>query len=84
MKLNFKEKYLIVLIALCFIMVGLYYSYAIFVTKQLQENVVVVKLANMSLDLKVDDKSGPVKVLKNSNQEYKLSFKIIIVLIIIT
>ena len=74
MKLNFKEKYLIILIALCFIVIGLYYSYAIFVTNQLQENVVVVKLDNKSLDLKVDGKENIVKVLKNSNREYKLTF----------
>ena len=33
MKLNFKEKYLIILVAFAFVVVGLYYSYAIFVTK---------------------------------------------------
>ena len=40
MKLKLKEKYLIVLVVLCFISVAFYYSYAIFITKQLQENVV--------------------------------------------
>ena len=74
MKLNFKEKYLIILIALCFVVVGLYYSYAIFVTKQLQENVVIVKLDNKSLTLKVDGVDNHVKVLKNTNKEYKLTF----------
>ena len=75
MKLNFKEKYLIILVALAFIVVGLYYSYAIFVTKQLQENVVVVKLDYKSVSLKINGKEGPVKVLKNTNNEYKLSFQ---------
>ena len=71
MKLNFKEKYLIILVILCFVAVGFYYSYAIFVTKQLQENVVVVKLENKTLNLKVDGKESSVKVLKNTNKEYK-------------
>ena len=74
MKLNFKEKYLIILIAICFIVVGFYYSYAIFVTKQLQENVVVVKTKNEELLLKVDGKEGMVKVLGSTNREYHLSF----------
>ena len=34
MKLNYKEKYLIILVVLCFIVLGFYYSYAIFITKQ--------------------------------------------------
>ena len=75
MKLNFKEKYLIILVAVCFIFVAFYYSYAIFVTKQLQENVVVVKLQNNTLMIKVDGKEGKVKVNKDISREYKLSFQ---------
>ena len=75
MKLNFKEKYLIILVAVCFISVAFYYSYAIFVTKQLQENVVVVKLENKVLKIKVDGKEGSFKVFKNTNKEYKISFQ---------
>ena len=76
MKLNFKEKYLIILVALCFIVIGLYYSYAIFVTKQLQENVVVIKLENKSLSLMVDGntKDNFAHISKNTNKEIKLSF----------
>lgn len=74
MKLNFKEKYLIILVALSFVVIGLYYSYAIFVTKQLQENVLVVKLENKSLILKVNGVDSKVKVEKNTNKEYQLSF----------
>ena len=75
MKLNFKEKYLIVLVALCLISVGFYYSYAIFVTKQLQENVVVVKLDNRVANVKIDGKDNKVKISKETDKEIKLSFQ---------
>ena len=73
MKLNFKEKYLILLVALCFISVAFYYSYAIFVTKQLQENVVVVKTENKTIELKIDGKDKKIKVSKNNDKEYNLT-----------
>ena len=74
MKLNFKEKYLIILIALCFIVIGFYYSYAIFVTKQLQENVVVIKTVNHDISLKVNGKSNEIEIDPNANQDITVSF----------
>lgn len=73
MKLNFKEKYLIILVALCFIVVGFYYSYAIFVTKQLQENVVAVKVDNNRVTLKVDNKDNKVSIKGNSKEDFKIN-----------
>ena len=73
MKLNFKEKYLIILVALCFIVVGFYYSYAIFVTKQLQENVVAIKVDNKRVILKVNDQDEIVTIKGNSEQDIKIS-----------
>ena len=73
MKLNFKEKYLIILVALCFIVVGFYYSYAIFVTKQLQENVVAVKVDNNRVTLKVDNKDNKVSIKGNSKEDIKIN-----------
>lgn len=75
MKLNFKEKYLIILVALCFVVVGLYYSYAIFVTKQLQENVVVIKTNNRTLNLKVLGKDNKIEVSSNSSKDYHITFE---------
>lgn len=71
MKLNFKEKYLILLVVLCFIVVGFYYSYAIFVTKQLQENVVVVKVDNNRVELKVNGKENAV-IKANTSEDLKI------------
>lgn len=45
-KIGFKQKYLIFIVTICLVGVSLYYSYAFFVTKQLQENVVVLKTQN--------------------------------------
>ncbi len=73
MKLNFKEKYLIILVALCFIVVGFYYSYAIFVTKQLQENVVSVKVDNNRITLKVNDKDNKITIKGNSEEDIKIN-----------
>ncbi len=73
MKLNFKEKYLIILVAICFIVVGFYYSYAIFVTKQLQENVVSIKVDSNRVILKVDNGDNLVTVNGNSQKELKVS-----------
>lgn len=74
MKLNFKEKYLIILIMACFVAVGFYYSYAIFVTKQLQENVVVVKTVNNSIALKVDGKDDTTSIKGNTKKDVVLTF----------
>ena len=63
MKIKFKEKYLIILLVLCFISVGFYYSYAIFVTKQLQENAVMIKIDNKSVTLKVDGNDNNVSII---------------------
>ncbi len=73
MKLNFKEKYLIILVVLCFIALGFYYSYAIFITKQLQENVVVVKIDNNRLDLKVNDTDKNIIIKANTAEDFKIS-----------
>ena len=74
MKLNFKEKYLIILIALCFIVVGSYYSYAIFVTKQLQENVVVIKAINRDTSLKINGKGNKIEINPNKIEDITISF----------
>ena len=74
MKLNFKEKYLIILVICCFITVGFYYSYAIFVTKQLQENVVVIKTINNDLSLKVNGRSNEFEISPNEKQDIMISF----------
>ena len=73
MKLNFKEKYLIIIIVLCFICVGFYYSYAIFITKQLQENVVVINMSHNRLDLKVDNKDNKITINGNTSKDFKIS-----------
>ena len=75
MKLNFKEKYLIILVVLCFVVVGLYYSYAIFVTKQLQENVVVIKTTNHNIDLKVNSMKNEFEIKSKSNSNVNISFE---------
>ena len=75
MKLNFKEKYLIILVVLCFISVCFYYSYAIFVTKQLQENVVVVKVDNDLVNLKVNDGNNSINIKANSSQDVKITLE---------
>ena len=73
MKLEFKEKYLIILVLVCFIAVGFYYSYAIFVTKQLQENVLVVKTINNNISLKVNGNNEKVTI-KPGISDVTLSF----------
>ena len=75
MKLNFKQKYLIILVALCFIAVAFYYSYAIFVTKQLQENVVAVKVDNERVTLKVNDKDNKISIKSNSEEDLKINLE---------
>ena len=72
MKLNLKEKYLIILVVLCFISIGFYYSYAIFVTKQLQENVVVVDLKNNKLSLIVDGKDNKISIKSHSSKDFNI------------
>ena len=72
MKLNFKEKYLIILVVLCFIILGFYYSYAIFVTKQLQENVLMVKVDNNYIDLLIDD-DNKITIEANTSKDFKIS-----------
>ena len=73
MKLNFKEKYLIFLVVLCFVAVGFYYSYAIFVVKQLQENVVAVKVDNNRVLLTVDGKETKASIKANSEVDLKIN-----------
>ena len=75
MKLNFKEKYLIILIVLCFIVVGFYYSYAIFVAKQLQENVVAVKVDNNRVTLKVNNKGNKITIKGNNEKDIKINLE---------
>ena len=68
-RINFNEKYLIVLVMLCFVIIGLYYSYAIFVTKQLQENVVVINTASNRALLKVNYENQKINVSAGSKIE---------------
>lgn len=56
---NFKQKYIVFLVMICFIAVGLYYSYAIFVSKQLQENVTYVKTASSLVKLSESEYNIP-------------------------
>lgn len=72
MKLNFKEKYLIILVVLCFVSLGFYYSYAIFVSKQLQENVLVVNLPNNRVELNIDGKDK-ISIKANSSLDFKIN-----------
>lgn len=72
-KLNFSEKYLIILVMLCFIVIGLYYSYAIFVTKQLQENFVVINTKNNNVVLKSNYEDNSIEVSKNNKETLTLS-----------
>ena len=72
--ISFKEKYVVFLIMICFIVVGLYYSYAIFVTKQLQENVVSLKTMESNVTLSVNGKKEVV-VKANSNQDLEIKLK---------
>ncbi len=69
MRRNLKQKYLVFLVMLSFIVIGLYYSYAIFVSKQLQENVTYVKTASSLVTLNGDKQ---VQVLPNSEKEATL------------
>ena len=73
MKLNFKEKYLIILVVLCFVAVAFYYSYAIFVIKQLQENVVAIKIDNNRVTLNVDGKNNIANVKANTEVDLKVN-----------
>ena len=73
--IDFKEKYLIILVMLCFIVIGLYYSYAIFVTKQLQENFVVVNTKNNNVVLTSDYPNNSVSVKKSRKETF--SFNVI-------
>ena len=74
MELKFKEKYLIILAALCLVVIAFYYSYAIFVTKQLQENVILAKTAVNNLTLKVNNGSNKITVNPNYNQDINITF----------
>ena len=73
--ISFKEKYLIFLVIVCFIVIGLYYSYAIFVTKQLQENVVALKTTESSVRLKINDGNNKINIKASSEQLLKLSLE---------
>lgn len=64
---DFKVKYLVFLVIICFIVVGLYYSYAIFVTKQLQENIVSIKTIKSSVELKVNNQNETITIKGNTN-----------------
>lgn len=69
-KIGFKEKYLIFLVMIGFLVIGLYYSYAIFVTKQLQENVVSIRTNESSIKLDID---GQDKVTIKASSEKKIN-----------
>ncbi len=73
--ISFKEKYLIFLVMVCFIVIGLYYSYAIFVTKQLQENVVSLRTTESNVLLKINDGNNKVSIKANSEQLLKISLE---------
>lgn len=76
-KKSFKQKYIIFLVLVCFIVLGLYYSYAIFVTKQLQENVFVLKTNNHDVSLTINGNDSKYKInsYKDDNVTLTLSNK---------
>lgn len=73
--MNFKEKYIIFLVMFTFICVGLYYSYALFVTKQLQENVVAIKTPNNVLTVLTDNETNRYQVNGKSKVDVNLMIK---------
>ena len=74
-KFSFKEKYLIILVMLCFVVIGLYYSYAIFVTKQLQENVVVINTDYDSVSLKINNQDNKYLIKKNTKEDIEIEIE---------
>lgn len=70
-KTNFKTKYIVFLVMAGLVSICLYYSYAIFMTKQLQENVVVLKTLDNPVVVSIDGKKI-VKISKNSTEDIKL------------
>ena len=73
--ISFKKTYLVLLVMMAFIVIGLYYSYAIFVTKQLQENVVSVKTPSMGVILKVNNEKEKITINGGSEQELMVSIQ---------
>ena len=69
--MRFKEKYLIFLVIIGLLVIGLYYSYAIFVTKQLQENVVSLKTVDV-VKLSVNDASNKFTLRGNTKENIKI------------
>lgn len=50
-EIKFNKRHLILLLVLNFLVLGFYYSYAVFVTKQLQENVAVLVTSGNGIDI---------------------------------
>lgn len=71
-EINFKEKYLIFLIVICLVLVGIYYSYAIFVTKQLQENVVAIETIKSDVEISYNG-DNVIMLSNNDSGEYVLT-----------
>ena len=74
MKIRMGRKKIIILIMVNFLILGMYYSYAIFVTKQIQENVAVLLTSRSSL--KIDSSSlinNKLTVPLNSSKEITIN-----------
>ena len=54
-KFSFNKKYIFLLLAINFLVLGFCYSYAIFVTKQLQENIAVLVTSGNTIELSSTD-----------------------------
>ena len=72
MKITFKQKYLILLVLMCLVGVSLYYSYAIFVTKQLQENVIMIKTKDDNIQFGINGSNHEIVVLENEEKDISL------------
>ena len=70
-KINLKTKYIVFLVMAGLVSICLYYSYAIFMTKQLQENVVVLKTLDNPVVVSIDGKNK-VEIPQNSTKDIKL------------
>lgn len=69
-EINISKNFLILLLIINFLIVGLYYSYAAFVTKQLQENVAVLVTTGNGIDiLSTSLTNNKITVSGNSKQE---------------
>ena len=70
--INFKRRYIILLLIINFLVLGSCYTYAIFVTKQLQENVAVLVTRSDIIEVKSNDLVDS-SVLVKANETKKIT-----------